>query len=166
MDWQEWMEKRLCITQAKIAAPLETRNPERVQNIGNLETQSEEKLKHGKKELKMQYFGKMKEYLGWLLNEFHLEDENGNQVPVSLPVSKHLYGVEFIKAKVCDDVNDGKGYSASTIKHCVQASNQIWQRESVMYPELVKFETPGENKVFKSLVQKARNRKVQRFREL
>ena len=155
-----------CITLAKIAAPLETGNPERVQNIRNLfETQSEEKLKDGKKELKMQYFGKMKEYLGWLLNEFHLEDENGSQVPVTLPVSKHLYGVEFIKAKLRDDVNDGKGYSASTIKHCVQALNQIWLRESVMYPELVRFETPGENKVFKSLVLKGRNRKVERSLE-
>ena len=104
----------------------------------------------------------MLEYVRWVLCDFYLEGADGNKVPVTLPLSKHLYGVEFLKSKLRDDANDGRGYSASTIKHCVQALNKIWQRKHIMYPDLLNYKTPGDNKVFKSLIQKAKRRKTQR----
>ena len=149
-----------CVELAMLVSPMPEGNAERVQAIKHVfGAQNALRMKDGKMQNKNQYYGKMRSFIAFCLTH-RLDNGDGTSSACTLPFSKHVYVVEYIKSRLEFGEESGEVYSASTILHHIQACNQIWAREAKMFPDLVTWCKPGEAEAVKQLRNDSKIRKV------
>ena len=154
----------LCLEFAQLLDPIEDagkRSERRAEILEVVGTQAKKRRVNGEEQTKLQYFGKMKEYINWNLYDFKLADDDGGFSDPSPPFTKRAYTIQYIRMLV--DLKNEQGryvHSYSSIQHHVQALNCIYEREKAMFKSLVSWVRPGESREIKQLLQDCRDRKV------